>query len=336
MSELDFLFEGRPPASIDTWGQTVENIPKWLSDYTQGLIGRANIIADEPYQPYGGPRIAGFHPDQMAAFDITREGAGSWRAPLQGAAAMFGAAGSQDPLAMAAPYLAQAGSHFIDPGMAEAYMDPYIGNVLARQAELSNRNLTENVMPGIRDIFVGSGQFGGDRMAEIATRGGRDIAEGLQGQQLGALSDAYSQAGQLYGADAARMLQTGLGAGTLAGQTGELQLAAGQQMGALGEALQRLQFGDAAAMEAIGSQQRGLGQGSLDLAYQDFLQQRNYPRETVDWMSQVIRGLPSQGTATQRQDVGPADIYGPSPLSQLASLYSAYRGFQGPQNQQGG
>lgn len=326
---LDFLFEGRAPASIDTWGQTVENIPKWLSDYTQGLIGRANIIAGEEYQPYGGPRIAGFHPDQMAAFDVTREGAGSWRAPMQGAASMFGAAAQQDPLAMAAPFLAQSGTQFTDPGMAQSYMDPYIGNVLSRQAELSRRNLTENVMPGISDIFVGSGQFGGDRMAEIATRAGRDISEGLQGQQLGALSDAYSQAGQLYGQDMSRMLQTGLGAGTLAGQTGELQLAAGQQMGALGEALQRLQYGDAAALEAIGSQQRQLGQGSLDLAYQDFLNQRNYPRETVDWMSSVIRGLPSQGGVTTRQDRGPADIYGPSPLSQIASLYSAYQGFTG-------
>tara|TARA_R110002126_G_scaffold113430_6_gene251955 strand:- start:173 stop:1186 length:1014 start_codon:yes stop_codon:yes gene_type:complete len=324
---LDFLFEGRAPASIDTWGQTVESIPKWLSDYTQGLIGRANIIAGEEYQPYGGPRIAGFHPDQMAAFDVTREGAGSWIPAMQGAGAMFGAAANQDPLAMAAPFLQQSGGRFTDPGNVESYMDPYIGNVLQRQADLSNRNLTENIIPGVQDMFIGSGSFGGDRMAEIGTRAMRDTAEGLQGQQMGALSDAYRQAGTLYGQDMSRILQTGLGAGTLAGQTGELQLAAGQQMGNLGSELQRLQYGDAAALEAIGSQQRQLGQGSLDLAYNDFLEQRGYPRETVDWMSQIIRGLPSQGGVTTRQDRGPADVYGPSPLSQIASLYSAYRGF---------
>ena len=40
MSILDFLFEGKPPQSVTTYGQTVENIPKWMSDYTQGLIAR--------------------------------------------------------------------------------------------------------------------------------------------------------------------------------------------------------------------------------------------------------------------------------------------------------
>lgn len=325
---LDFLFEGQAPPNVGTWGQTTENIPKWLSDYTQGLIGRANIIAAEPYQPYEGPRIAGFTPDQLASFDIVRQGAGAWAPSFEGAGALMSAAGSQNPLGVASPFLAASGTTFADPNMAAAYMDPYIGNVLARQEELATRNLTENVLPGIQDIFVGSGGFGGDRMAEIATRAGRDIAEGLQGQQLGALSDAYRQAQTAYGQDMARLLQTGLGAGTLAGQTGELQLSAGREMAGLGEALQRMIYGDAAALETIGGAQQRFGQGALDLAYEDFIRQRDYPRATVDWMSQIIRGLPPQGGITTRQDVGPAESYGPSGLQQLAQFYGAYRGTQ--------
>ena len=64
-SITDFLFQGRPPQSVTTYGQTVENIPKWMSDYTQGLIARANAAAAEPYIPYGGPRIAGFSPEEQ-------------------------------------------------------------------------------------------------------------------------------------------------------------------------------------------------------------------------------------------------------------------------------
>ena len=30
----DFLFEGRPPPSVNQWGQTIKDIPKWMSDYT--------------------------------------------------------------------------------------------------------------------------------------------------------------------------------------------------------------------------------------------------------------------------------------------------------------
>lgn len=332
----DFLFEGSPPPSTETWGETVENIPKWLSDYTQGLIGRANIVAAEPYQAYEGPRISGFHPDQMAAFDITRQGAGSWIPAMGAAAEQFQSAGGVNPLNVAAPFLMQAGQQWGDQGTVDQYMDPYIQNVLDRQASLSQRNLDENILPSLQSAFIGSGAFGSDRMAELAGQMGRDSAEGLQEQQLAALSGAYGQAGQMFGQDRARMLQTGLGAGTLAGQGAELSLAAGQQMGALGEALQGAQFRDAAAMEAIGAQQRGLQQGSLDLAYQDFLRQQNYPREMVDWMSQIIRGLPPQGGVTTSTEYGPASVYQPSPFSQLASLYSTYQGFQNSGNQGGG
>ena len=64
---LDFLFEGKPPASVTTYGQTATDVPKWMSDYTQGLIARANAVAAEEYIPYEGPRIAGFDQDQQQA-----------------------------------------------------------------------------------------------------------------------------------------------------------------------------------------------------------------------------------------------------------------------------
>ena len=83
---LDFLFEGRPPQSVTTYGQTVENIPKWMSDYTQGLIARANAAAAEPYIPYGGPRIAGFSPEQQAAFGLTEENVGAYQPYLEAGA----------------------------------------------------------------------------------------------------------------------------------------------------------------------------------------------------------------------------------------------------------
>lgn len=322
---LDFLFEGRPPTSVTTYGQTVENIPKWLSDYTQGLIGRANVIAAEPYQGYEGPRIAGFSPDQLASFDMLRSNIGSWSPGMGYAAEATATGGSANPLNVAAPFIGQAAQMF--PGAVEQYMDPYIGNVLDRQAELSQRQLTEQFLPELQNAFVGSGSFGGDRMIEMGLQGTRDIAEGLQGQQLGALSQAYGQAGQLFGQDMSRMLQAGTAAGALAGQTGELQLAAGSQMAGLMEALQAMQFRDTAGLEAIGSQQQQMGQSSLDLAYGDFLRQQNYPREMVDWMSQIVRGLPAP-VATTSSQTGPADVYGPSGLAQLAALYSTYKGLQ--------
>ena len=86
----DFLFEGQPPQSVTTYGQTVENVPKWMSDYTQGLIARANAAAAEPYIPYGGPRIAGFSPEQEAAFGMVEENVGAYQPFLEAGASGIG------------------------------------------------------------------------------------------------------------------------------------------------------------------------------------------------------------------------------------------------------
>jgi len=308
----DFLFEGRPPPSVTTYGQTVDSMPKWLSDYTQGLVSRANAIASEPYQPYGGPRIADFSPDEEAAFDATRENVGAYQPYLDAAGGTLGGGLSQ-----AYSQLGSGTRNF--PGAVGEYMDPYIQNVLNRNTELSNRNLSENLVPELQNAFVRSGQFGSDRMMEMAGRTFRDVGENLNQQNLGALSAAYGQAGQLFGADRGRELQG-------AGIAGELGIQGSRQFGALGQMASQMGYGDAAALEAVGRTDRGMNQDSLNLAYQDFLQQRDYPRETIDWMSSVIRGLPYD-QARQTQSYGPlGDSYQPSGASQLASLFSAGAG----------
>lgn len=309
----DFLFEGRPPPSVSQWGQTVESMPKWLSDYTQGTIARANAIAAEPYQPYGGPRIAGFAPEEEQGFDIARETVGAYQPYLGSAGETLGGG-----LAQAGQYLGEGTRGF--PGAVDEYMDPFIGHVLNRQAELSQRQFGEETLPQLQSAFTRAGHFGSDRMMDLAERATRTAGESLTSQQLAALSAGYGQAGELYGADAARNIQA-------AGVAGELGVEGARGYGALGEMASRMGYGDAAAMEAIGRTQRGMEQGSLDLAYRDFLEQRQYPRETIDWMSSVVRGLP-YSTAQQSAQYGPmANLdYAPSGASQLGSLLTAGAG----------
>lgn len=308
----DFLFEGRPPPSVTTYGQTVDSMPKWLSDYTQGLVSRANAIAAEDYQPYGGPRISDFSEDEQAGFQATRDNIGSYQPYINAAGATLSGGLSQAQRGI------DAGTQNF-PGAVQDYMDPYIGNVLDRNTTLSNRNLEENLIPQLQNTFTRAGHFGSDRMMDLAGRTFRDTSENLNQQNLGALSQAYGQAGQLFGADRARDLQ---GAG-IAAETG---IQGSRQLGALGQMQSQMGFGDAAALEAVGRTNRGMEQDSLNLAYQDFLQQRNYPRETIDWMSSVIRGLPYD-QARQSQQYGPiGDQYQPSGASQLGSLLTTGMG----------
>ena len=333
-TNLDFLFEGQVPQSVTSYGQTVEGVPKWMSDYTQGLIARANAAAAEPYIPYGGPRIAGFSPEQEAAFGMVEENVGAYQPFLEaGAAGYGGGLSTAANIARSAdPYMRQAEGSFTDPGVAAQYMDPYIQNVLARQAEESNRQLTENFIPGLQGAFTGAGQFGSrggtGSMQDIGTRGVREIAEGLQGQQLAALSGAYSDAGTRYEAERGRYGQLATTRGALEEATAGAMYTGAEGLGRMGEAAQQMGLTDAAAMENIGRQTQGMDQASMDLAYQDFLEQRDLPMERTAFMSDIIRGLPDPGGFTQTQTTGPADVYGPSLASQLIGGYGVYRGLQ--------
>jgi hypothetical protein len=333
---LDFLFEGQVPQSVTSYGQTVEGVPKWMSDYTQGLIARANAAAAEPYIPYGGPRIAGFSPEQEAAFGMVEENVGAYQPFLEaGAAGYGGGLSTAANIARSAdPYLQQATGSFTDPGVAGQYMDPYIQNVLARQAEESGRQLTERFIPELQGAFTGAGQFGSrggyGSMQDIGTRGVREIAEGLQGQQLAALSGAYGEAGRRYEAERGRYGQLATTRGALEEATAARMFEGAQGLGQMGEFAQQAGLTDAAAMEAIGRQTQGMDQASMDLAYQDFLEQRDLPMQRTAFMSDVIRGLPSPGGYTQTTQTGPANVYGPSLASQLIGGYGVYRGLNPP------
>lgn len=339
-SITDFLFEGRPPQSVTTYGQTIENVPKWMSDYTQGLIARANAAAAEPFIPYEGPRIAGFSPTQQAAFGLAEQNVGAYQPFLErGAQAVTGGLEAfgreRDPMGAAEPYLSGAAETF--PEAVGRYMDPYVENVLGRQESLATRTLEEEFLPRLQRTFAGAGQLGSrggfGSMEDIGVRGVRDIQEGLEEQRLATLSNAYGQAGQLFGADAARQADLARTAGGLEEAAGrmDVQRGLGALQGAdaltrMGGEASRLGMADAATLEAIGRQEQGLDQRSMDLAFGDYREQRDLPFERLGFMSDIIRGLPTS-RAVQTTQQGPADVYGPSGLSQILGAYQTMQGF---------
>ena len=324
MGVLDFLFEGSPPPSTTTYGTTVENMPQWLSDYTQALIARANMVAGEGYQAYQGPRVAGFTDDQTNAFDVIRNNIGNWNDE-------FGASktATSGALTQATPYFDKAMTNFdqaagATPDQIGRYMDPYVGNVIDRAKLETNRNWEENIMPGIEGRFITSGQSGSSGHQNLLQKAGRDVTEGLHSQSLAALSDAYKTAGSQYQTDASRVAGLGQSIGQLGEMRGQLGLQTGAQLSGLAQLQQQMAGRDATALQAVGDTRQQQNQRNLDVAYQDFQNQRDYPRENVDWMSSIIRGMPYDRT-TQTSGTGPANVYQPSPISQLISLYGLYK-----------
>lgn len=306
MSGLDFLFEGKPPPSVTTYGSSTTGMPRWMSDYTQGLITRANAIAAEPYQAYQGPRQAGLNEDQNRAFDITRSATGMYTPWINNAQQ-----NAQGALGAAQPYMNAAARTY--PQAASEYMDPYQENVINRAATLTNRTLNEKFLPQVANYFGANGATPrSTQMRATVDRGVRDLTEGLHEQSLGALSQGYQTGANIFASDANRQ-------GALGQTAGQLSIESGRAGADIARTGQDLTLRDAAANAAVGETIQGDQQRSLDLAYEDFARQRDYPRQNVDWMSSVMQGTP-RDTVQTNQSNGPANIYQPSPIAQAGSL----------------
>lgn len=287
----DSLFQGAPQQATSYTTSTSET-PKWMQDAIYNQIQWATNLAQKPYESYTQPLVAGATPEQQQAWQRTQSNLGAWQPTMDVATQ-----GMQD--------LTGATS----VGNVGAYMSPYTEGVTNRIAQLGARNLTENLLPGVSDAFVRSGSFGGTRMGEFGERALRDTQEAILGQQAGALQQGYTQA-------------LGASAADLSRQQGALGALA--QLGAQG---QQLRAADVGALETVGQTQQQQQQRELDAAYQQYQLSQQYPKSQMDWLSTQVRGMaPLAPTVQSSTGATTGASYSPSPLSQMASLYSVGSG----------
>ena len=304
---------------------TQTNIPKEFMPYFERLMGRVEEQSLQPYQAYGGQRLAPSSEvaDIAASRDIVRDVSTAGVPGLT--TAQQTAQGNIDIARWLGQYAPGQFSEF-DFGPArqfsgqevEQYMSPYIQNVLDVQKSAAIEDYDR--LRGARNTrAVQAGAFGGSRQAVQ-----EGMAEEALGKRLGEIEAAgrqaaYEQAAQQFGADrAAQMAQAQAQAGELARvQTAEeasRQFGAGQglaalgaagaeagRLAALGEQERAAQIQGAQLLEGIGTAQQAETQAGLDIAYQDFLRQQGYPQEQLAFYSDVIRGLPVAPTSSQTQ-----------------------------------
>jgi len=86
---------------------------------------------------------------------------------------------------------------------------------------------------------------------------------------------------------------------------------------------------DATTMYNLGNVQKGQDQQSLDLAYNQFLEQRDYPKTQLEFMNSLVRGLPIQKSAFTTSSPLPSasgTTLSPSPLALAGSALSGASG----------
>jgi hypothetical protein len=155
------------------------------------------------------------------------------------------------------------------------------------------------------------------------------------GSQMGNLTNQYgsllgnigSSAGSIGNAQMGNMANMGQVAGNLSNMGANTQLQAAGQQGTLANLGQTMGLRDAAAMENIGLTQQGQTQKNMDLAYQDFLQQRDWPKTQLEFMNAMVRGMPYSSTGSTT-NTAPTNNYQPSGLAQLAGYASLFGGMK--------
>lgn len=282
---LSGLFQGTPQAA-PSYSSTTTDVPKWLQDYTVDLFSQQRAVSSLPYQTYSLPRVAGQTDPTKQAYNVVTNAVGDWQKPTDTALT-----GTQN-LANTSTYSNVAN-----------YMNPYNTAVTNQIAKLGARNLTENLLPGVSDQFIRAGQFGSSGMGEFGNRAVRDTQEAILGQQANALNTGYNQALTAANQDLTR-------------QQGALA-----QVGDIAKLQQGLSASDAAALQSIGTEQQAQAQKGLDVAYQDFLNQQNWPQQQINNMSTTLRGLSPAAVPTTSNTSGSSTQFSPSPLSQVASAY---------------
>jgi len=343
-SIYDQLFGSSAPPSLTATQTTQNNLPDWYQEYMRGLLRYTTETLPTEPELYEGSRIPtldpqsegyqkllqSFDPRTRQAWDMVEGAAGSWQPQFQQGLSALGTSVGERALSAANPYLSAASSRFTDN--ASSYMSPYTSQVLDEIERRGNRNLMENILPSVNDQFIAAGQFGSGRNDEFRARALRDAGDNILGQQRQALESGYAQAGQLFNQDQARLAGLGTTAGGIAtqdlGRIGQMGSAITNAAG-LGQ-----QYGlrDAGALEAIGSQVQQQGQRSADIAYQDFVEQRDWPTRNIGVLNAAVRGLNVPAASSTTTSTYPGQTQ-PSPLSQLAgaglSLYGLNRALSG-------
>lgn len=283
-------------------------LPEYQENYLKDLLATARGIGETPVS-IPSAQVAGLTPAQQQAVQLGIQGVGAYAPMMQAGEATLGA-GAQaieqgiGTTLSGAPLLQQTVGAY-DPQSYQAFMDPYMEDVIAQtQADIARQGQIQR--QGIGAQAVGAGAFGGSRqgiaeqelarniMEQQARTGAQMRSAGFQQAQQQAQNAFQNQmarqqsAAQLFGA-------LGQGVGALGGQLSKT----GLSQAALGESGQAAQQRDINALMSLGGLEQAQAQAELDAGRASALEQQYEPYQRVGFMSDIFRGVPTAQQVTQ-------------------------------------
>ncbi len=270
---------------------TVTNTDPATQARYDDLYNRAKGVANQPFVPYTGPRVAGFNPDQLQGFDATR--------------GLFNQSMGFNPRDRINTLANQSAPSLLDANIG-AYQNPFQQQVIDNSLGDLNRARQMQIQSD-QDAAIGRGAFGGSRSALLESETNRNFADRAGNLASSLRSQGFDRATGLAGQDMSRdmqnrQFQSGLLGGQISDQYRNLGL-----LGSQGRSAQALQ------------------QAGMDAGYNEFTRALNYGPEQLGLLSNSVFGMnPGAGqTTTNKQGMG-------GRIGDAVSIYDQFRGFFPP------
>ena len=304
------------------------DIPEWVSSAGRQLYDQAAEIAAQDFPTYQGARIATYGDDnnkltalEQQGIDLLAQGTEPFQGYLDDASAMASTLGQGYDQASRADLIGDSFSM----DSAQPYMDMYQRSVDPAIAEI--RKQTEQNLMGDSAAAARAGAFGGSRQglreAETMTEGSRlagdaRVQAGARGMEFASGRFDQERAARFEAEQARR-------GGYETQEAGRLR--ATETLQGFAPLAQGLNEQAASGMISSGQAQRQLDQQALDMAYGDYVEQRNYPQQQLNFALGALQGVPYNtrtiGLEEGTQYSQSPSIYGQT-LGGLGSLASAY------------
>jgi hypothetical protein len=226
---------------------------------------------------------------------------------------------------------------FRQPGAAEAYMDPYMQNVVnIQQREAQRAADIAGTQRGAQ--AVGAGAFGGSRQAIMDAEAARNLSQQKGDIQARGLQSAFQNAQQQFNAEQGYGLQAQQAnqqAGLTTGQQNLAALLGIQQLGA-GQNLQAQLANQQQAIEAqrLAEQSRQFGAGQGMTAAQAAAQYGQSAQQLAEQSRQFGGSLGIQGLQTAMTGAGQLGALGGQQFGQQKDILGLQNQFGGQQQAQ--
>jgi hypothetical protein len=324
MSILSQLFGSNTSSSTVSQALTPQ-----AQQLANDLFSASYNIARQPYTPYNAARIAGFVPDETRGFELARDVGnqsanifhGLWdqmaRDAYTGNRNRIADLGIQgEDLAKQGVQAATGLARTFDTVNLDGYMNPYVEAVLA-PALADLERVSAQQRRAVDDRAIQTGSFGGSRNALAQSEVDRNRLFETGRLSANERARAYNEAANQY-----RLDQTNIP--KLFDEAMDRLLAGQQSLANVENARQQHYnqlaqlFGinsarlgsEVSPLLEIGGAQRDLSQRNLDLAYGDFLTERDWAMRGADELRRTL-GIPvgtTSGTTTVQQGPQPNRI----------------------------